>query len=624
VCGDNYSLSAGSHAPFGAVITVLYFGRRACYCVDNMFTKRVQVRRGDKTYVYVKLVESYRDNGRVRQRVVANLGREDELKASGQLDLLAASFARLDPPMIGVRRDVGPLLIVADILERLDVKSVIDRHAPQKSRAMLSCGEVICALIANRLCGPSPLYDVAGWATSAAIQERLGIPGMLLNDDRLGRALEQFAPVAEAVRAELAVNAVTEFGIDAGRLHLDLTTLAVAGAYEDSALVAKGWGPNGVKRQVRVLCATNRRGVALYTRPYPGNAAELTCIADTLDALTKTAKPGLVICADSALGHIRNLTAIDRSGLRFVVPLRATTGFKQTFLDTIAPAQMRPLRYVSRREAHLPPNRRTRYTGTIAPLDVTDPITGARVALRVAYIWSSEEATSVADGRQRALTTAETQLAKIRNSLGGRHYKTQQDIDHKIGATVGANIAELITVTTSTDPTTRKPTIGWHRNTNTIEHHARTDGIYALATNLPGNITANKILNIYKDQPLVELRHHDNKGPLRVRPIFLHNDDRIHALISTVGIALLTYGLIETELRNATNDQPLNGLLPEHRPARPTGRNTLAAFQGLGLTYTHQGIQLDRLTTTQRTILTHLNTPITWPEQHPPTCGKRD
>ena len=38
-----------------------------------MYTKRVRVRRGEKTYVYLKLVESYREGGRVRQRVVANL-----------------------------------------------------------------------------------------------------------------------------------------------------------------------------------------------------------------------------------------------------------------------------------------------------------------------------------------------------------------------------------------------------------------------------------------------------------------------------------------------------------------------------------------------------------------------
>ena len=69
-----------------------------------MFTKRVTVKRGDKTYVYLKLVESYRDDGRVRQRVIANLGREDDLKTSGQLEALTASFARLEPPTVGARR----------------------------------------------------------------------------------------------------------------------------------------------------------------------------------------------------------------------------------------------------------------------------------------------------------------------------------------------------------------------------------------------------------------------------------------------------------------------------------------------------------------------------------------
>ena len=51
---------------------------------------------------------------------------------------------------------------------------------------MLSVGEVVCALVASRLCSPSPLYDVAGWASGAAVHELLGIPPALLNDDRLG------------------------------------------------------------------------------------------------------------------------------------------------------------------------------------------------------------------------------------------------------------------------------------------------------------------------------------------------------------------------------------------------------------------------------------------------------
>src|ERR1700720_1274889 len=103
------------------------------------------------------------------------------------------------------------------------------------------------------------------------------------------------------------------------------------------------------------------------------------------------------------------------------------------------------------------------------------------------------------------------------------------------------------------------------------------------ATNLPGPITAGKGLRLYKDQQIVERRHRDIKQTLKVRPIFLHNDDRVYALISIVGISLLVFGLIEAQTRAALGEtQQLPGLLPEGRAAKPTSRNILTAFQGLG------------------------------------------
>ena len=44
--------------------------------------------------VYLQIVESYRDTGRVRQRVIATLGRLDELQSSGKLESLLVSGAR--------------------------------------------------------------------------------------------------------------------------------------------------------------------------------------------------------------------------------------------------------------------------------------------------------------------------------------------------------------------------------------------------------------------------------------------------------------------------------------------------------------------------------------------------
>ena len=82
---------------------------------------------------YLQIVESYRDNGKVRQRILATLGRLEHLQQSGQLDRLLASGARLSQKLsvIGAHkrgelsdvttRKIGPL----HVFERLWLESGI-------------------------------------------------------------------------------------------------------------------------------------------------------------------------------------------------------------------------------------------------------------------------------------------------------------------------------------------------------------------------------------------------------------------------------------------------------------------------------------------------------------------
>jgi transposase len=540
----------------------------------------------------------------------------EELKRSGELDRLAAAFARHDPPLVGVRREVGPLLVVRHYLERLRLATIIDRALPPRGRAELSAAELVVVLIANRLAAPAPLYDIAGWASQAAIHELFGVPGMLLNDDRLGRALEDFCPVAEHVRGQAALRAIEEFGVEAGRLHLDLTALRMEGAYESSSLVAKGWGgpDRRIFRQVKALAATTPQGIPLYVRPHSGETAELTAIGAALERLAELLSPGLLVCADSSYGHLRNLCAADEAGLGFVIPLREASDFRRTFLEEVGHDVLRPIRYVSARERHLPASKRTHYRGALRPFEVVSPQTGRTHRFRVAYIFSSEEAEATAQARERGLERAEEALGRVRNGLGGRYYKTKQAVEAKVARILTPGIENLLTVEVGVKG--GRPTLSFQRDQEQIKAASRTDGIYALATNLPAkSLTAGELLRIYKKQSLVECAHRNIKGPLKVRPLFLHNDDRIEALVSVVGLALLVFGLIEADLRTALGDQELlPGLLPEGRAARPTGRNILSAFQGLGLTYGPEGIVLDRLTHTQRRILDLLGVAIPWPE----------
>src|ERR1035437_9236700 len=106
-----------------------------------MYAKVKTVRRGGRSYEYLELVEGRREGTRVRQHVVANLGRLDELKAGGKLEQLGAGLARLDQPPAGTRRHVGPLLIVAHYLRRLGGAEVVGAAIPRPRKALGTHGE---------------------------------------------------------------------------------------------------------------------------------------------------------------------------------------------------------------------------------------------------------------------------------------------------------------------------------------------------------------------------------------------------------------------------------------------------------------------------------------------------
>ena len=72
-------------------------------------------------------------------------------------------------------------------------------------------------------------------------------------------------------------------------------------------------------------------GAAAYHRPHPGASNEAPCFTDTLERIRELAPPGVVCVIDSGFGHLSKLCAADAEGLRFVVPLRADTGWAQWF-----------------------------------------------------------------------------------------------------------------------------------------------------------------------------------------------------------------------------------------------------------------------------------------------------
>jgi hypothetical protein len=118
-----------------------------------------------------------------------------------------------------LEKRLGALPVVAGFGRRLRIAEIVDELCPVRPVAWISHGEVIEALVANRLTSPSPLVHVEAWARDWAVGEALGVEPGLLNDDRIGRALDAIAPHLDQIAGSAGVAAINAFGIDVTRLH---------------------------------------------------------------------------------------------------------------------------------------------------------------------------------------------------------------------------------------------------------------------------------------------------------------------------------------------------------------------------------------------------------------------
>src|SRR6516225_7985746 len=95
-------------------------------------------------YTYIYLVENVRENGRTKQRIIANLGRREVVVARGDLDRLARSVARLAqrsmvlslvegeaPPNLACRR-IGPALLFERLWQEVGCRPVLEELAGQR------------------------------------------------------------------------------------------------------------------------------------------------------------------------------------------------------------------------------------------------------------------------------------------------------------------------------------------------------------------------------------------------------------------------------------------------------------------------------------------------------------
>ncbi|HYY80818.1 MAG TPA: IS1634 family transposase [Actinomycetes bacterium] len=491
---------------------------------------------------------------------------------------------------------LGALPVVADLCRRLDLAGVIDRACPVREVALVTHGQVIEALVANRLTSPTPLVHVQDWASQWAVWEVWGIDPAVLNDDRIGRALDAIAPALEQIVGSVGARAIGVFGLDVARLHWDLTSISLYGAYPDpdDGFVTPRYGHPKDRRpdlkQVQTgLAVTGDQagGVPVFHRAYDGGAGEVAQVIGAMTSLKQLAeRRRLLLVGDSKLVSYPNLRAMIQAGVGFIAPASKTYVPTCTFA-ALDPQAATPVDYLAVRDQHKPEGRREGFrviedTMTLAGKAKRDPV----LTLRRVLVWSSARAKAAQTNRARKLERARDDLGRLQRGLGSRHYPDQAAVAARVRAiTTARKLHGVLKAEVGTDPAGGKPTLSWHFDQHALDAQARTDGWYALLSSLdPAEADAAEVLRRYKGQEVVERRYGSFKGPLAVAPLFLKDNRRIAALITVICLALLVFCLVERQVRLAIAPaDKLDGLWA-HRPAKPTGRLIFTALARLRLT----------------------------------------
>ena len=147
-----------------------------------MFVRKKRSVRNGLEYEYLQIVRSFRQGEKVRQEVIATLGRADKLLISGEIDGLLHSLAKFSDklrvveanrsPDLQAHRSLewGPALVFGRLWERQGIPAII-KMLSQDRKFEFDIERATFAMALQRLCEPGSDLGGSQWVTNVEIPE---------------------------------------------------------------------------------------------------------------------------------------------------------------------------------------------------------------------------------------------------------------------------------------------------------------------------------------------------------------------------------------------------------------------------------------------------------------------
>jgi DDE family transposase len=476
-------------------------------------------------YTYIYLVENVREQGRPKQRIIANLGRKEVVSARGDLDRLTRSLARLAqrslvlsvldgeaPPGVACRR-IGPALLFERLWRDTDCRNVLNELAAPRQFGF-AVERAVFLTVLHRLFVAGSDRAAEKWRADYWIEgsEELRLHHLYRAMAWLGEPLGEAAPgalaprcVKDLVEEELFARRRDLFG-ELTVAFMDTTSLSFEGA-GGAALGRRGHSKDFRPdlNQMIVGLVMDQCGRPLCSELWPGNTADVTTLLPVVDRLRQRFGVGRIcIVADRGMISAATIAALESRRLEYILGVRERTSSEVRDQVIGDPAPFVPIAV-------------PRGSGTLTELEAKEVKRGGR---RYIVCRNLAEARRDAAQREAILEALRDKLkggdkALVGNSGFRRYLKTGRG-DHF-----------------AIDPAR-------------VAADARFDGLYVLRTNT--KLTPLQAMLRYRDLLRVELLIRQVKAVLATRPIYHSSDMAIRGHVFCSFLALVLAKELEDRL----------------------------------------------------------------------------
>lgn len=446
----------------------------------------------DRQYVYWFVRQTYREDGKVKHRTLANLS---ALPAE-VIELIARAlkgerFTAVGEALRTVRTlPHGHVAAVLGLARRLELPALLDRR-PSRLR------ELATALVVARVCAPASKLATAGWLGDTTLARRLGVDGA--DENELYGALDWLLTRQDRVERALAAR-----HLGPGSLVLyDLTSTYVEGSHCPLARHGHSRDHRPDRPQIEFGLLTDARGCPVAVEAFAGNTADPVTLEAQIEKLrTRFGLAEVVLVGDRGM-----LTSARIERLREIGGIGWVSCLRSPAIHSLVDAGDLQL-------------------GLFDETNLAEMTSPAFPGERLVVCRNPALAAERARKREALLLATETALAKVAAAVERGSLRTAACIGLRAGRVVNAKkMAKHFELDIADGH------FAFRRREREIAAEAALDGLYVVRTSVgPDRLDSAAVVETYKRLSAVERDFRALKGDdLAVRPIFHWREDRVRA-----------------------------------------------------------------------------------------------